>query len=272
MFKSIVKSLSRKIKNVSYLTIPFKVNLFIVGEQKCGTTSLHNLLCQSKKIVGANNKELHFFDAEDAGNFSNEKYRNYQNKFKYNIIEGLPKYAIDSTPSYAWKNNAMKHIKKYNSEAKIIYLTRDPVLRFISAYSFYKKIVKYDNPLLKISESGRKISDFLKQNPDFTIDNFFEIETSNSPIFYAIERGVYKTMKKEIESHFSSHQIFYSTLEKLSSTNDFSVEITRMEEFLGLPIEAKNSFPQNNISGSFEEIVPEYILSWLREYYRSDAI
>ena len=81
-----------------------------------------------------------------------------------------------------------------------------------------------------------------------------------------------KTMKKEIESHFSSHQIFYSTLEKLSSTNDFSVEITRMEEFLGLPIEAKNSFPQNNISGSFEEIVPEYILSWLREYYRSDVI
>jgi hypothetical protein len=34
-----------------------------------------------------------------------------------------------------------------------------------------------------------------------------------------------------------------------------------MEEPLGLPIEAKNRFPQNNISGSFEEIVPEYILS-----------
>jgi hypothetical protein len=267
MFKSIVKSLFRKIKNVSYLTIPFKVNLFIVGEQKCGTTSMHNLLCQSKKIISAKDKEIYFFDSNNVCNYSFNDYRDYEGYFRFNIFEGMPKYAIDATPTYAWKNDALKFIKKYNSQAKIIYLTRDPVQRFISAYSFYKKVVKFDNPLLKLSSIGLKISDYLKTNQNFTIDEFFNIETGKSPVFHALQRGEYKAMKEKIESQFSSHQIFYSTLEKLSSNDDFPVEIERLEKFLELYIDNKKCFPQKNVSGSFDEVVPEYIISWLQEYY-----
>ena len=39
-----------------------KVSLFIIGAQKSGTTALHEYLLKHPNIIGANKKELNFFN------------------------------------------------------------------------------------------------------------------------------------------------------------------------------------------------------------------
>ena len=41
-----------------------KIDIFIVGGQKCGTTALHNYLIQNPRINQGLTKELHYFDYE----------------------------------------------------------------------------------------------------------------------------------------------------------------------------------------------------------------
>lgn len=107
-----------------------KVNLFVIGASKCGTTSLWSMLNEHSDIVMSIPKEPYFFTFSDY----KTKFEKYHNFFKgYNN----EKYMGEATPIYSETTlnpDLPKRLYDYNSNAKIIFLVRNPIDRLKSAY------------------------------------------------------------------------------------------------------------------------------------------
>ncbi len=99
-----------------------KANLFIVGFPKSGTSSLYFWLKQHPNVFMSNKKEPSFFskDFELVGQIKNRnEYNNlFLKAYKEKIIG-------EASTSYSFSKEAPIKIKKYNPEAKIIFIIRD---------------------------------------------------------------------------------------------------------------------------------------------------
>ena len=130
-----------------------KVNLFIIGAAKCGTTSLYNMLNQNENVLMSTVKEPHFFSNDLTKNLSPE----YKKKFPFVDKNNIPinrhksyidsisdykrlwdfdyeniKYFGESSVSYLYSISAPRRILNYNQDAKIIICLRNPFDRSYS--------------------------------------------------------------------------------------------------------------------------------------------
>lgn len=133
-----------------------KVNLFVIGAMKAGTTSFVDLLSKHPDVYVPPIKEPHFFVDELPNNlyepsrfFDLDQY--LENDFpaplhitkvtsssQYDILFSLSqtqKYLCDASTGYLHCPDTAAKIKQYNSIAKIVVILRDPIKR---AYSHYK--------------------------------------------------------------------------------------------------------------------------------------
>lgn len=218
------------------------INLFIVGEQKCGTSTLHELLIKSSKgqIIGhENGKEVHFWNSPMQR--SNREIKRYERGF-WSFKDGEnPVYALDSTPRYAWAKRGigLERIIKYNPEAKLIYITRNPVKRFISAYKMFD---------VQNAKSGTTIN-HMKGVSDF--DSFTKKHLNpNRQVF---ERGLYRNMMNRIKASTPNHLFL-----KLEDFKDPDFIYDQLEKFLGIQL---NRIPimQSNQKSARESIHPDTI-------------
>lgn len=83
-------------------------DIFIIGAQKCGTTTLNILLQQHSSFCNEGTKEKHFFSDDKA---YNTNYQAHVAKF-LNEFHGCNKslLTIDATPSYVWYVVVLNHI------------------------------------------------------------------------------------------------------------------------------------------------------------------
>jgi len=109
-----------------------KVNTFIIGAQKCGTTTLHNTLIQHPEIDGPSlYKETHFWN----GGPGLKSKADYENLYPFLV---RPKTRLlDATPGYIVHKGAIRKIFDYNPNAKFIFLLRNPVKRALSAWIMF---------------------------------------------------------------------------------------------------------------------------------------
>jgi hypothetical protein len=129
-----------------------KVNLFLVGAAKCGTTSLYKMLGHHSQIFVGEKKEPHFFAADCF--MPSKRYakrlcltsQSYDANYESAQNE---KYYLDASVYYLYFDEVAQRIFDYNPEAKIIIITRDPVSRF---YSHYKMLRKEGVTHLSLSE------------------------------------------------------------------------------------------------------------------------
>lgn len=123
-----------------------KIDFFLVGAARCGTTSLYNYLNSNNGIFLPKVKEPNYFsdvDSPKSEDFDLPKpNESYHSKIitSEKIYNSLYDKAIntqlrgDTSPSYLWDRNTAKKIYKHNPEAKIIISLRHPIDR---AYSHY---------------------------------------------------------------------------------------------------------------------------------------
>lgn len=136
-------------KLINYMPANKKTpNLFIVGAQKSGTTSLHNYLNEHPEIFMSKVKEPTFFSKfpgspQIGKNISEEQY--------YELFKEVTDEKIvgESSVSYLFDITSAKSIFEANSQAKIIILLRDPVDRTFSHFlkpdnkmDFHQKILQ----------------------------------------------------------------------------------------------------------------------------------
>jgi hypothetical protein len=128
-----------------------KVNLFLVGAPKCGTTTLADILGQFDEIFLPSVKEPHHF--EEIVNRGIKSRRAYEELYKKGSNS---KFRLDASTGYLYCEKAIENIIKYNHEAKFIICLRDP-LRMITSLHGHALRGGYED-VMDVNEAIRLIN------------------------------------------------------------------------------------------------------------------
>jgi len=122
-----------------------KPNLFLVGAPKAGSSLLWTILKEHKDIFFSTNpeKEINHFSYDELA--QNSYYKDYKVKSEDDYLKVFKKgqsvkYLVDGSVSYFAYPSIPKKLYEFNSEAKIIVIVRDPILRAFSHYNMDKRM------------------------------------------------------------------------------------------------------------------------------------
>jgi hypothetical protein len=194
-----------------------KPNLFIVGAPKSGTSLLWTILNKHEDIFFSSDpeKEINYFSFDEL-NF-NSYYKSYKVSNEKDYLSLFKKgqsvkYLVDGSVSYFAYPSIPKKLYKFNSNAKIIIIVRDPILRAFSHYNMDKRMGYASEPFSKYLE-----------NEDNQYNQFFH---------QYIENSLYYKHTSNYLEYFDENQVFVLQLEKIYD------ELDRLYNFLDIKNES----------------------------------
>ncbi|HNQ12121.1 MAG TPA: sulfotransferase, partial [Bacteroidia bacterium] len=147
-----------------------KVNFFIVGAAKSGTTSLYHYLNSHPEIFMSELKETNYFSSKEILEqklFYNEVVINEQQQYEKLFEKVKNERAIgEASVSYLYYDKVPQRIFEYNPKAKIIILLRNPVERAISHHAMDQRMGWNNIPLSNIfdlSSKHQQIENYFQQ-------------------------------------------------------------------------------------------------------------
>ena len=114
-----------------------KVDFFIVGAPKAGTTSLYHYLNEHPQVVMSSQKEPDYFSdnaIHEQGMYYGKNRVNTLDKYESLFAQKESVVYGEGSVSYLFYDNVAEDIKKYNPNAKIIIMLRNPIERAFSHY------------------------------------------------------------------------------------------------------------------------------------------
>jgi len=222
-----------------------KVDFFIVGAPKSGTTSLYHYLNEHPEIQMSSQKEPDFFtdlDLYNSGMYYGKNRIDTIEKY-HNLFKGSSKLRGEASVSYLFYDGVAKKIKNYNSDAKIIIMLRNPIERAFSHYLM-------DYRLGLVSDSFEDVIDYKSKH-------------KNAKLFYQqyIEVSEYFKQIKRYLDVFKTESVLFIDYEDLK--RDVSDVVDRTHMFLGVDVFEPNNrgkhntynMPKNNIIRFFYSFV-----------------
>jgi len=208
-----------------------KVNLFIVGAAKAGTTSFHDYLDQHPDVCMSSIKEPNYFSQDQ---ISDLYYRqaslindetSYYNLFDKGNSKNTHIVYGESSVSYLSYPEIPKKLYKYNSNARILIFLRNPIERAFSHY----------------------LMDYTAGYFDFSFEEILKFKESNALVYkQVIELSFYYSQIKEYLETFPKNQVKFIIME--DATKNLNKTIHEIESFLDLKtynnydFKVKNSF------------------------------
>jgi len=138
-----------------------KVNLFLIGAPKCGTTSLANYLANHTNIFLPKVKEPHYFAVKHLLPPTDDYVKSISdyNDLYNNYLDDKITYWLDASVWYYSKEEIAKEIYTYNPDAKILLILRNPFDAVISLFQHKAMALKEDcidiNEAIKLENSRR---------------------------------------------------------------------------------------------------------------------
>jgi hypothetical protein len=136
-----------------------KVDFFIVGAPKAGTTSLYHYLSAHPQVEMSRQKETDYFSDKaihEQGMYYAKNRINTLDKYDSLFVQKESVVYGEASVSYLFYENVAEDIKKYNPNAKIIIMLRDPIERAFSHYLMDYRLGlisdSFENVLAKISK------------------------------------------------------------------------------------------------------------------------
>jgi hypothetical protein len=197
----------------------------IIGAQKCGTTSLYDLLTQHPLVERAASKELHFFD-----NLFDEGVDWYRGNFPQpKWKDGHKTITGEGSPNYLFHPLAARRMAEIIPQARLMVLLRNPVDR---AFSHYQMMVRRGFEPLSFEEAleaeGARVR--VRTNKLLEADYYGSLERQR---FSYLSRGIYVDQLLRWSESFSDEQML------VLKTEDFSEHpretLKSIPDFLGLP-------------------------------------
>ena len=114
-----------------------KVDFFIVGAPKSGTTSLFHYLNRHPQVVMSSQKEPNYFSynaIHEQGMYYDNNSINTLDKYESLFLQKENMLYGEASVSYLFYDNVAEDIKKYNPNSKIIIMLRNPIERAFSHY------------------------------------------------------------------------------------------------------------------------------------------
>ena len=136
-----------------------KVDFFIVGAPKAGTTSLYHYLSEHPQVEMSSQKEPDYFSDKaihEQGMYYAKNRVDTLDKYESLFVQKESVVYGEASVSYLFYENVAEDIKKYNPNAKIIIMLRDPIERAFSHYLMDYRLGlisdSFENVLAKISK------------------------------------------------------------------------------------------------------------------------
>lgn len=134
-----------------------RVNLFLIGVNKAGSSWLYQLLGRHPDVFMAEAKELYFFGTEGRPEERPSSLEDYHRHFPF---QEPFRYFGDATVMYYREPAVAKEIQDYNPEAKILAIVRDPIDRLRSQFQYQKQLGLLDEDVTLaevIDTDGRRL-------------------------------------------------------------------------------------------------------------------
>jgi hypothetical protein len=110
-----------------------RIDFFVIGPPKCGTTTIHDILRQHPDIFLPASKDKSFL-VDTIPNYVTEKeLPAYYTKYRGEALIGCSEASLIGFPS------ALRRVQQYNPGARLIAILRNPVERAYSAYWFARR-------------------------------------------------------------------------------------------------------------------------------------
>lgn len=206
-------------------------NLFIVGFQKCGSSSLFDKLVEHEDIKGTTPKETFAlcdnnyqrFDIDKNISNSTFSWDNFRNESQ----NKTSKYFLEGSVINFYQERAINHIKDLN-EKKVIFIIRNPIDRFRSTFDYYGK---------RLTNLG--VINNLEEYYDIVRERSESIDVEGAK--YAIEHGRYSKYIDRWTYEIGSENILLVGFKNLVS--DTEDELKKISNFLDI-----NKFKTNSIA------------------------
>jgi hypothetical protein len=190
-----------------------RVDFFIAGAQKAGTTALWETLRRHSALQLPDVKEVHFFDNEDVA-WDAPDYTLLHRHF-----DTGPRMRGEATPIYVYWPNALERLRAYNPAAKIIVALRHPAFR---AYSHWQMETGRDADTLSFSAAVREGRARVREAPGGV-----------HRVFSYVERGYYDEQIARLLSLFAREQVHFLRPDDLFARPEPA--LAAIERFLGVP-------------------------------------
>lgn len=192
-----------------------RINFFVAGVQKSGTTALDTFLREHSSLQMASIKEVHFFDNEQI-DWEHPDYQLLHDKFDWSDAGTL---RGEATPIYTYWPDSLYRLKAYNADARLIVGLRHPVFRAYSHWRMEATRKADDLPFAKAIREGRER---VKASPGGV-----------HRVYSYVERGHYDVQVRRLLSLFPRSQVHFFRTDHLF---DRSAEVLcEVERFLGVP-------------------------------------
>ena len=214
-------------------------DFIIIGESKCGTTSLYNYMIQHPAIKPALSKEINFF------NWSYDKPQNWYSahfptKFKKKLSKNICKKPFltgEATPLYLFNSQVPKRIFDTIPNVKIIVVLRNPVDR---AYSHYQDLgVRLGGEKRMFDDAIRTELKILKEK-NYVITDYDGNFTDR--LYQYVTRGIYLDHLKIWMDVYPLKQFLILNTEELE--NNPAEILNNVFKFLSLPDYGKINFEE----------------------------
>jgi hypothetical protein len=184
-------------------------NFLIIGSQKCGTTSLHDILNQHPEANMSSVKEINFFTTDKKYNKGLDYYKSY-----FKLQKENHKVSGEASPGYICHPKVPERIaKNLGTDLKLVLILRDPIKRAFSQY--------WDN--------RRQLSENLSEEQIVNRYLFSDYNPNERGYF---SRGVYIKYIKDYFNHFDPANLHIMILEELIKNQ--TGELHRLYNFLGI--------------------------------------
>ncbi len=192
-----------------------RLDFFIIGVQKGGTTALDAYLRRHPSIQMSLVKEVHHFDNEQL-DWSLPDHDVLHNQFDWSIEAVL---RGEATPIYIYWPQCLARLREYNPQAKLIVALRHPTFR---AYSHWRMEVGRNADSLSfeeaVSEGGRS--------------RVREAQDGVHRVFSYVERGFYAAQIGKLFDFFPRENVHFLRTDRLWT--DPPGTLAAVEHFLGV--------------------------------------
>jgi hypothetical protein len=211
------------------LVLHRRVDFFIIGVQKGGTTALASYLAGHPEIGFSRVKEVHHFDDETRVDWAAPDHARLHAQFDW---DGPDRVRGEATPITIYWPPALPRLKAYNDEARLILALRHPSLR---AWSHWRM------------ETGRKADTFSFEE---AISPEGRARVAEAPggvhrAYSYVERGLYAAQIARLLKMFPRQQIHFLRTDDL--WHDTGRTLAGIERFLGVSPAVSARAPQRYI-------------------------
>ncbi len=190
-----------------------RVDFFVVGAQKAGTTALAQLLRRHPRLRMASPKEAHHFDRART-DWTRPDHAWLHDKFDWSET-GVRRG--EATPAYLYWPPALPRLQTYNSEARLIVGLRHPAFRAFSHWRMMR-------------ERGRERLSFAAAVSDRGRARVARAPEGVHRAFSYVERGLYAAQIARLLDLFDRRQVLFYRVDDL--WNRPAATLARIEKHL----------------------------------------